>query len=309
MKVWNVESIPTLVGKNIIVTGGNSGLGFESVRIFAKKGAHVIMASRNLENARKAKEVIIEECGKCDIKILKLDLSSLSSIKSFTKRIKDSYEHIDILLNNAGVMSIPYEKTEDGFEKQFGVNHLGHFALTAQLFELLLKGNKPRIVNISSQAHRIGTMDFHNLMFEQGVYSEARAYGRSKLANLLFTYELHRRCKKEKLPIKILAAHPGSSRTNLMRYSKKRKIYKAFAWLVKLTSQDAFRGSLPGIRACLDLDVKSGEYYGPSGVMQLKGHPVVVYSSKKANNEADAKELWRRSEELTKIKFDIKKET
>lgn len=305
MKVWNHNEVGSLSGKVIIVTGGNSGLGFESVRYFASKGARVVMASRSVERAEKAKELILEACGSCDIHIVKLDLASLNSVNTFVNDVREHYDHIDILLNNAGVMTIPYGLTEDGFEKQFGINHLGHFALTAQLFDLLKKGKNPRIVNISSQAHRIGTMDFHNLMFEQGVYSEARAYGRSKLANLLFTYELDRRMKKAKLPIKVLAAHPGSSRTNLARHIENRKSWKLFNWLFKLTSQSAFKGALPGIRACLDPDAQSGEYYGPSGVMQLKGHPVVVKSSKKSKSVNDAKMLWKRSEELTQIPFKL----
>lgn len=305
MRKWDYENIEPLNGKIIIVTGGNSGLGFESVRFFAKNGATVVMAARSIEKAEAAKQVILDECGACVIEIKYLDLASLSSVNQFASDISNTYPHIDILLNNAGIMTVPYGLTEDGFEKQFGVNHLGHFALTAQLFDLLLKAEHPRIVNISSQAHRIGTMDFHNLMFEQGVYNEARAYGRSKLANLLFTYELNKRAKEKGLNIKIMAAHPGSSKTNLARHLESRKSFKWFKWLFNVTAQSAFNGALPGIRACLDPDTKSGEYYGPSGVMQLKGHPVVVSSASKANNAEDAATLWSKSEELTKVKFDI----
>lgn len=305
MRKWDYENLEPLNGKIIIVTGGNSGLGFESVRFFAKNGATVIMAARSIEKAENAKQVILDECGECVIEIKYLDLASLSSVNQFASDITNTYPHIDILLNNAGIMTVPYGLTEDGFEKQFGVNHLGHFALTAQLFKLLLKAENPRIVNISSQAHRIGTMDFHNLMFEQGVYNEARAYGRSKLANLLFTYELNKRSKEKGLNIKIMAAHPGSSKTNLARHLESRKSFRWFKWLFNITAQSAFNGALPGIRACLDPEAKSGEYYGPSGVMQLKGHPVVVSAASKANNAEDATALWSKSEELTKVKFDI----
>ncbi len=305
MKTWDYQKVGSLKDKIIVVTGGNSGLGLESVRFFSSKGASVIMASRSITKSEEAKRVIIDQCGDCLIDTMYLDLASLSSVNQFVHDFKKKYDHIDILLNNAGIMIVPYGLTEDGFEKQFGINHLGHFALTAQLFDLIKKGTNPRIVNISSQAHRIGTMDFHNLMYEQGVYSEARAYGRSKLANLLFTFELNKRVKEKGLDIKVLAAHPGSSRTNLTRYVKEKKRFKLFSWLFNLTSQSAFRGSLPGIRACLDPSAESGEYYGPSGVMQLKGHPVVVKSSSRAQNSQDALELWNKSEELVKLKFTL----
>lgn len=305
MKQWNYNSIQSLKDKVIVVTGGNSGLGFESVKYFAKNDATVIMAARSIERATAARDSILEECPNCSIDIKHLDLADLSSVDDFVKEMKSSYDKIDILLNNAGIMVVPYGLTEDGFEKQFGVNHLGHFALTAKLFDMVSKGNDPRIVNISSLAHRIGNMDFHNLMYEQGAYSEARAYGRSKLANLLFTYELDRRIKQSDQNIKVFAAHPGSSRTNLVRHIEGKGFFKFFKWIFNLTSQDSFKGALPGIRACLDTEAVSGEYYGPSGVMQMKGHPIVVKSSSKSKNENDAIKLWEESERLTKTKFNI----
>lgn len=306
MKNWNYENIGSLKDKTILITGGNSGLGFESAAFYASKDATVIIASRSLERGETAKDEILKVYPNATLDVHQMDLESLSSIKVFVDTIKDKYDHIDILLNNAGIMTVPYGLTEDGFEKQFGVNHLGHFALTAQLFDLIKKGNDPRIVNISSVSHRIGTMDFHNLMYEQGAYSEARAYGRSKLANLLFTLELDRRLKEAHVPIKVLAAHPGVSNTNLMRHIDKRGIYKMFNWLIKLMVQPAFNGALPGIRAALDEDANSGDYFGPSGLLQFKGKPVLVKPGNRAYNKVDSKKLWEKSEELTKIEFKIK---
>ena len=304
---WNVENVESLSDKTIIVTGGNSGLGFESSAFFASKGAKVIIAARSKEKGAKAKSDIVSMYPDAKIEVLPLDLESLASIKKFSELVKSNHDHIDILMNNAGIMLVPFGLTEDGFEKQFGVNHLGHFALTARLFDLIKKGTNPRIINISSQAHRIGAMDFHNLMYEQGNYSLARAYGKSKLANLLFTLELDKRVKAAGLDIKVLTAHPGSSRTNLSRHVEKRKTFVLFNWLFKLTSQNAFNGALPGIRASLDESVKSGEYYGPSGLLQLKGKPILVQPNVNAKSEVDSAKLWEKSEELTKLKFEIKK--
>ena len=302
-----IDQVESLSDKIIIITGGNSGLGFESSSFFASKGASVIIAARSLERGMQSKSDIISVYPDAQIDVLPLDLESLASIKKFSDLVKSKYDHIDILMNNAGIMLVPFGLTEDGFEKQFGVNHLGHFALTAQLFDLIKKGTNPRIINISSQAHRIGVMDFHNLMYEQGNYSLARAYGKSKLANLLFTLELDKRIKAAGLDIKVLTAHPGSSKTNLSRHVEKRKSFVLFNWLFKLTSQNAFNGALPGIRASVDESVKSGEYYGPSGLLQLKGKPILVQPNSNAKNEIDSSKLWDKSEELTNLKFDIKK--
>ena len=304
-QAWNVEQSPSLEGKVIIVTGGNTGLGYESARVFAQKGATVVLACRSLERAAAAKSKIIAEAPAAHVEIMKLDLGSLASIKAFAQAFNAKHERLDILLNNAGIMTIPYEKTEDGFEKQNGVNHLGHFALTAQLFDLLKKTPSSRIVNVSSNAHRYGKMDFDNFLFEHGKYSKIGSYGRSKLANLLFTYELARRAEAKQLGIRVLAAHPGVANTELGRYMTKNPLAKPFFWLFFKLASSAYVGALPQIRACLDETAVNGQYYGPSRHKSTRRQPVVVESNQASHSLQDAAKLWELSERLTKVKFDV----
>ena len=222
---WTKANIPDLSGKVIIVTGGNSGLGYESVKAFAEKGAEVILASRSVEKGEAAKKAMLEVKG--NISVLPLDLMDFSSIKSFTEKFQQKYKRLDVLLNNAGIMTTPYFLTKDGLEAQMGTNHFGHFALTGLLFNLLKNTPASRIVNVSSMAHKQGKMDFSNLLFENGVgYSPIKSYGRSKLANLLFTYELQRRMAAKGIKTIAVAAHPGVSNTNLARYLEDKLIFK-----------------------------------------------------------------------------------
>ncbi|MCF8403910.1 MAG: SDR family NAD(P)-dependent oxidoreductase [Bacteroidales bacterium] len=299
---WTPDNIPDLKGKVIVVTGGNSGLGYESVKAFAEKGAEVILASRDVEKGEAAKAQIGQTNGK--IVVMQLDLMDLASIKSFASKFKEHYNILDVLLNNAGIMTTPYFLTKDGFEGQMGTNHLGHFALTALVFDLIKKTPKSRIVNVSSSAHKQGRMDFDNLLFDhEKDYSPLKSYGRSKLSNLLFTYELQRRLETNNIDAISVAAHPGVAQTNLARYIDGKLWFKLITPIFKMISQDQAHGALPQIRGAVDPEVKGGEYYGPHKGM--KGFPVVTESNEASHNKADAKKLWEVSEKLTGINFKI----
>lgn len=301
---WTTEFIPDLSGKVIIVTGGNSGLGYWSVKAFAENGAEVILASRSKENGEKAKAEILNEVPKGNIKVAELDLTDLKSVRRFAENFQQNYSRLDVLLNNAGIMTTPYFTTKDGFEGQVGTNHLGHFALTGLLLPVIQKTPGSRVVNVSSMAHKQGKMDFSNLLFENGKgYSPMKAYGRSKLANLLFTYELQRFFEANNINSISVAAHPGVSQTNLARHLEDKLLFKILYPLFKVMTQDAEKGALPQIRASVDPHVKAGEYYGPSGFNEMKGQPVKVQSNSASHNAEDARKLWEVSEELTGVKF------
>jgi NAD(P)-dependent dehydrogenase (short-subunit alcohol dehydrogenase family) len=305
VKKWTFEDIPDLTGKTIIVTGGNSGLGYEAVKMFSRKNAEVILASRNLERGETAKETIKAEFPHVNIKIMKLDLADLGSVHDFANNFKKDHERLDILLNNAGIMWCPYNETKDGFEYQMGINHLGHFALTGLLLDPLKKTKGARVVNVSSLGHRNGKMNFENLLFEKGEYKPTQAYYNSKLANLLFTYELQRKFEEYDLDIISAAAHPGGSATNLMRYVEKKFWFRALKPLLYLMVQSASMGTLPEVRASVDPNVKGAEYYGPGGRREFKGYPVRVGSNGASHNKEDAKKLWEVSERLTKVKYNF----
>ena len=303
---WTTDEMPDLKGKVMVVTGGNSGIGFESVKAFARKGAEVVLASRSTEKGELAKKEILQTVSEGNIQVMQLELDDLESVKSFAAEFRKHYQRLDVLLNNAGIMMSPYFKTKDGFEGQFGTNHLGHFALTGLLMETLMKTKGSRIVNVSSGAHKRGEMDFENLQFEDGrEYSPMKAYGRSKLANLLFTYELQRKLESAQRQTIAVAAHPGVARTNLGRYMEGKMMYKLFYPVFKWISQDQAMGALPQIRASVDPNVKGGEYYGPDGRSEMKGFPVLVQSNEASHNLGDATRLWEVSEKLTGVKFEI----
>jgi NAD(P)-dependent dehydrogenase (short-subunit alcohol dehydrogenase family) len=301
---WTTKEIPDLSGKVIIITGGNSGLGFWSVKAFAEKGAEVILASRSKENGEKAKAEVLKEVSEGKIEVAELDLADLGSVRMFAKNFQEKHTRLDVLLNNAGIMTTPYFKTKDGFEGQVGTNHLGHFALTGLLLPVLEKTPKSRVVNVSSMAHKQGKMDFSNLLFENGKgYSPMKAYGRSKLANLLFTYELQRFFEANDIDSISVAAHPGVSQTNLARHLEDKLFFKIFFPVFKFMTQSAEKGALPQIRASVAPHVMGAEYYGPSGFNEMKGHPVKVESNSASHNKEDAWKLWEVSEKLTGVKF------
>lgn len=303
---WTTEDMPDLSGKVIVVTGGNSGIGFEAVMAFAQKRADVVLASRSQERGEEAAKQIMAEVPEASVKVMALDLADLKSVKGFADGFLKEFDRLDVLLNNAGIMMSPYFKTKDGFEAQFGTNHLGHFALTAWLMDRLLGTPGSRIVNVSSGAHKRGEMDFENLQFEGGRgYSPMRAYGRSKLSNLLFTYELQRRLDAAGKDTIALAAHPGVARTNLGRYMEGKILYKLLYPVFKMISQDQSMGALPLLRASVDPQAAGGNYYGPDGRNEMKGHPVVVPSNEASHSHTDAARLWEESEKLTGTKISL----
>ncbi len=301
---WTTNNIPDLTGKVIVVTGGNSGLGYWSVKAFAEKGAGVVLASRSKERGEKAKTAILKGNPEGNVEVAELNLADLDSVHRFAKTFLHKHDRLDVLLNNAGIMTTPWFTTKDGFEGQVGINHLGHFALTGWLLPGLQETPGSRVVNVSSMAHRQGKMDFSNLLFENGKgYSPMKAYSRSKLANLLFTYELQRFFEAHQTDSKAVAAHPGVSQTELFRHLDDKWYFRMVRPLFKAISQDGEMGALPQIRASVDPEVQGGEYYGPSGFNELKGYPVKVKSNGTSHNPEDARKLWEVSEELTGVKF------
>lgn len=303
---WTKNNIPDLTGKVIIVTGGNVGLGFEAVKMFSAKNAEVILASRNMRRGAKAKRNILREFPQGNINVMKLDLGDLQSIHDFAESFSKNYQKLDILLNNAGIMWCPYDETKDGFESQFGVNHLGHFALTGLLLPVLKKTNQSRVVTVSSLGHRNAKLDLNNLMFNKDNYDNRVAYFNSKLANLLFTYELQRKFEENNLDIISVAAHPGGSNTNLARHVEKRLWFVLLKPLLVLLAQSAEKGTLPQVRASVAPEVKSGEYYGPKGFNEMGGYPVLVESTPDSYNQVNAKKLWKISEKLTGITYNFR---
>ncbi|MCF8362278.1 MAG: SDR family NAD(P)-dependent oxidoreductase [Prolixibacteraceae bacterium] len=301
---WTFDNIPDLQGKTIIVTGGNSGLGYESVKAFAQKGAKVVLACRNPEKGEKAKNEILQAKPIGEIEVMIIDLMDLSSVKQFAHDFKSKYSKLDVLLNNAGIMATPFSKTKDGFEAQLGTNHLGHFALTGLLLDVLKATPDSRVVNVSSMAHKSGKMDFNDLMFEKGrKFKTMKAYGQSKLANLLFTYELQRYFESENISSISVAAHPGGSNTRLAGHLEDSGFMKIVSKVLRGIMQSAAKGALPQIRASVDPDVKGGEYYGPGGIGEISGYPVLVKSTSASHKIEDAKKLWDISEKLTGVHY------
>lgn len=301
---WTLNDMPSLKGKTIIVTGGNSGLGYQAVRAFASKGGQVIMACRSASRGEEARKQIVAEFKTADITVMNLDLNDLSSVKAFVQEFKKSHQQLHVLLNNAGIMMTPYGKSKDGIESQQATNHFAHFALTGLLMDIIRKTPKARVVNVSSIAHRQGKMDFSNLLYENGKdYSPMKAYGRSKLENLLFTYQLQKYFEAQKIDAIAVVAHPGVSNTNLFNNMGAKWMMTILKPLVGMFVQPASMGALPEIRAAVDASVKGGEYYGPDGNREMKGYPVVVQPDKSTFNKEDAPKLWKFSEEITGVKF------
>ena len=296
MSRWDAEDIPDLDGLTAVVTGANSGLGLEVCMLLAGAGAQVTLACRNRDKAG----VAARQVGRW-AEVVVVDLASLSSIADAADQIASRVTHLDILVNNAGVMAVDRSRTADGFETQFGVNHLGHFALTARLLPLLVAAPAARVVNVSSMGHRAGTMDFHDLMFDQRRYDRWRPYFQSKLANLLFTYELDRRFRDAGARAMALAAHPGASSTDLGQEGS--GVGNLFLRLSSGFGQPARMGALPIVRAAVDPAARGGEFYGPQFLMF--GHPVRETPSRRARDAVAARRLWEESEKLTGVKAEV----
>jgi NAD(P)-dependent dehydrogenase (short-subunit alcohol dehydrogenase family) len=298
---WNAQHIPDQSERVVIVTGSSSGIGYETARVLAKNNAEVIVAVRNLERGHAAAEKIKSQYQKAKVTVMRLDLADLSSVKRFAEEFTSTYSRLDRLINNAGVMVPPHAKTADGFELQFGTNHLGHFALTARLMSLLQETIGARVVNVASSAERFGRLDFDDLTWEKRQYRGWSAYGDSKIANLYFTYELHRRLKSSGSRVIVTAAHPGWTATELQRHTG------IVEHLNEFFAQDISMGALPTLRAAYDKDAHGGEYYGPGGFMELRGYPVQVSSSKRSKDQAIAARLWKVSESLIGVLFGIRR--
>lgn len=295
---WTEQHIPDQQGRVAIVTGANTGLGFETARMLAARGATVVLAVRDVEKGRQAAARITG-----DVTVQALDLASLDSIRSAATDLRAAHPRIDLLINNAGVMYTPKQTTADGFELQFGTNHLGHFALTGLLLDRLLPVPGSRVVTVSSTGHRMrAAIHFDDLQWEHS-YSRMGAYGQAKLANLMFTYELQRRLAPHGTTVAV-AAHPGMSNTELMRNTPAGLRVPA-TWIAPLLTQKAEMGALPTLRAATDPAVVGGRYYGPGGRGEMRGYPKPVTSSADSHDEAAQQRLWTVSEELTGVTFPL----
>lgn len=305
MNNWSVQNIDNLKGKRVLITGANSGLGFESARVLSREGAKVVMACRSISKGATAKNSILEENKWADLEVMELDLTRLSSIRNFGEHFKAQYDGLDILINNAGIMMTPFKLTEDAFEQQMATNHLGHFALTAQLIALIKKSPGARVVQVSSMAHKVAKLSLEAIHSPQSEdYSPVRAYANSKLANLLFTFELQRYFEKNNINAIALAAHPGMAFTNILRYLGSKSMINFLNPALGCLMPSAFKGALPIIRAAVDENAMGGDYFGPSGWGGFRGKPVRVKTHSKAHDEELARQLWRLSEKLTHCYFD-----
>jgi NAD(P)-dependent dehydrogenase (short-subunit alcohol dehydrogenase family) len=295
---WTEDDVPDQTGRVAVVTGANTGLGFETARVLAEHGASVVLAVRDADKGRRAAERIGG-----DVRVQALDLTSLESVHAAAAELRRRHERIDLLVNNAGVMYSPRQTTRDGFELQLGTNHLGHFALTGLLLDLLLPVPGSRVVTVSSTGHRINAaIHFDDLQWERS-YSRTGAYGQSKLANLMFTYELQRRLAAHGTTVAV-AAHPGLSNTELARNSPA-PLRIPLTWLAPLITQPATMGALPTLRAATDPAVLGGQYFGPGGRSEVRGHPRLVTSSAASYDVAVQRRLWAVSEECTGVKFPV----
>jgi NAD(P)-dependent dehydrogenase (short-subunit alcohol dehydrogenase family) len=301
---WTAADVPDQSGRVAIVTGSNTGIGYEAAAVLADKGAHVVLAVRNLDKGKDAAARIAASTSNGDVTLQELDLSSLDSVRKAADGLRAAYPRIDLLINNAGVMYTPKDTTKDGFELQFGTNHLGHFALTGQLLDNMLPVENSRVVTISSIGHRIlAKIHFDDLQWEKS-YNRVRAYGQAKLANLLFTYELARRLASKGAPTIAVAAHPGGSDTELTR-NLPGLIRPAVEIIWGLMTQSAEMGALPTLRAATDPDVRGGQYYGPDGFGEQQGNPKLVKSSAQSHDEELQRRLWSVSEELTGVTYPV----
>lgn len=299
---WTAADVPDQSGRVAIVTGANSGLGYDTAAVLAAKGAHVVLAVRSLDKGNEAADRIKKESPNAVVTLQELDLTSLDSVRTAADALRAAHPRIDLLINNAGVMYVPTrETTKDGFEMQFGTNHLGHFALDGLLIENMLGVEGSRVVTVSSVGHRLmAQIHFDDPQLERK-YNRVAAYGQSKLANLLFTYELQRRLKAKGAPTVALAAHPGFSDTELMRHLP--GFIPDFLW--RPFTQPADMGALPTLRAATDPGAQGGQYYGPDGIGESTGHPKVVKSSAQSHNEDIQRRLWTMSEGLTGVTYPV----
>lgn len=297
MAHWTFDDIPEQAGRRAIVTGSNTGIGFETALALAKRGAHVTLACRNMTKAEDARSRMLEHVDAALVEVSQLDLSDLGSVEAFSARYLDSSDRLDMLILNAGVMVPPESKTAQGYELQFGVNHLGHFALTGELLGLLMETPQARVVVVSSVAAQNGKMNFDDLHYHKRGYSPWGAYGQSKLANQLFVRELQRRLETAGADVIATAAHPGWTKTDLQRTATVANL------LNPIFAMDAPKGALPTLRAATDPQARGGDYFGPHGLFQMRGFPVRVKMVSQAQDAQVAQRLWDVSKELTNITY------
>lgn len=294
---WDATSISNQKGKVVIVTGATSGIGKQAARAIALKNAKVILAVRNEDKGQKTAAEFRSENSGADVEVRELDLSRQASVRAFAQSFLKDYKQLDVLINNAGVMMPPHTITEDGFELQFGTNHLGHFTLTGLLLPLLKKTENSRVCVVSSSAHSFGKINFDDLTWERRRYIAPRAYGDSKIANLFFTYELARKLSKQNNNPRVTAAHPGWTATDLQRHAG------VLNFLNRFMGQGAAMGALPTLRAVYDEQASPGDYFGPKGLFHMRGYPELEKSNKLSYDEAIGKRLWRVSKQLTGIEY------
>jgi NAD(P)-dependent dehydrogenase (short-subunit alcohol dehydrogenase family) len=306
---WTEADVPRQRGRTAVITGANTGLGFETARVLAMRGAQVVLACRDLDRAKEAAARILAGGSQPaaapagDVQVVRLDLASLASVREAADEIGSAYGPVDLLIDNAGVMWTPLRRTADDFELQLGVNHLGHFALTGLLLGAMLGREGSRVVTVSSNAHKSGRIDFDDLQ-SQRRYRRGAAYGQSKLANLMFTYELQRRMAAAGAKTQALAAHPGKARTELIRYlSRWMRVYDLI--IEEPLGHSAAMGALATLRAATDPAARGAEYYGPGGRGELRGYPRLVASSERAQDIDAQQRLWRESERLTGVSYPV----
>jgi NAD(P)-dependent dehydrogenase (short-subunit alcohol dehydrogenase family) len=287
-----------------VVSGANSGLGLITARELARKGARTVLACRNLAKGEEAKRAILLRAPKAQLDLAELDLAGLDSVRAFAEWLRSQHQGIDLLVNNAGVMAPPRRRTADGFELQFGTNHLGHFALTGLVIDLLEGREDARVVTLSSGAHRIGRIAFDNLRGDRR-YFRWRAYGQSKLANLLFALELDRRLRAAGSTIKSVAAHPGYAATNLQHTGPTRLDELLMIVPNKVIAQSDEMGALPTLYAATEPGLDGGTYVGPDGMAEQRGHPTEVSPNAAARDESVARRLWEVSEQMTGVRSEL----
>ncbi|MEX0580509.1 MAG: SDR family NAD(P)-dependent oxidoreductase [Mycobacterium sp.] len=306
---WKEKDVPDESGRVAIVTGSNTGLGYDTARVLAARGARVILAVRDTAKGEQAAARIRGLSATAEVTVHKLDLGSLASVRTAAAELGDAYPRIDLLINNAGVMYPPKQTTADGFELQFGTNHLGHFALTGLLLNNMLNVEGSRVVAVASIAHNIrAKIDFDDLQWESRRYDRVAAYGQSKLANLMFTYDLQRRlaaaAKTNGAKTIAVAAHPGVAATELVRHVPGASL-PGVSWLSGRLLNTSELGALPTLRAATDPAVRGGQYYGPDGFKELRGYPVLVTSNAQSNDKAVQERLWSVSEKLTGVTYPV----
>ncbi len=307
---WHTKNIPDQTGRTAIVTGGNSGIGYESVLALAQKGALVVLACRNQTKAKEALNRIKQQVPASKVELIPLDLASLASVRAFAASFRSSYDRLDILMNNAGIATVSRQETEDGFEMHLGVNHLGHFALTGLLLDKLVNTPQSRVVTTTSVAQTIGWINFEDLQLKRG-YTRFGAYGQSKLANLLFAFELDRCLKKAGISTLSVAAHPGYSNTHMTQSSSSTFgtfiESTLFTFANGLLAQSPEMGALPQLYAAIAPEIKGGELYGPRFYTQ--GYPALNVATIQGYNKGNAQRLWQLSEKLTGVEYAFEKQT